>query len=61
MQAPLLEQETQKAIATANEIVNKARQASEAELARIMVDADIEALDCEGKPWIDKPMLSSQT
>ena len=28
-----------------------------AELARIMVDADIAALECDGKPWIDKPML----
>jgi GDPmannose 4,6-dehydratase len=28
-----------------------------AELARIMVDADIAALDCDGTPWIDKPML----
>ncbi|MFT4124666.1 MAG: GDP-mannose 4,6-dehydratase [Gordonia sp. (in: high G+C Gram-positive bacteria)] len=27
------------------------------ELARIMVDADIAALECEGKPWIDKPAL----
>ncbi|GAB91347.1 GDP-mannose 4,6-dehydratase [Gordonia rhizosphera] len=24
-------------------------------LARIMVDADIAALECEGKPWIDRP------
>jgi GDPmannose 4,6-dehydratase len=28
-----------------------------AELARIMVDADIAALECEGKPWIDNPVL----
>jgi GDPmannose 4,6-dehydratase len=28
-----------------------------AELARIMVDADIAALECDGTPWIDKPML----
>ncbi|MBY4011845.1 GDP-mannose 4,6-dehydratase [Rhodococcus fascians] len=27
------------------------------ELARIMVDADIEALAYEGKPWIDTPVL----
>jgi GDPmannose 4,6-dehydratase len=27
------------------------------ELARIMVDADIAALECDGKPWIDKPSL----
>ncbi|KZF13410.1 MULTISPECIES: GDP-mannose 4,6-dehydratase [Rhodococcus] len=27
------------------------------ELARIMVDADVEALKCEGKPWIDRPNL----
>lgn len=27
------------------------------ELARIMVDADIEALEHEGRPWIDKPKL----
>lgn len=27
------------------------------ELARIMVDADIEALTYEGKPWIDTPVL----
>lgn len=33
--AKVLEQETQKAIATANEIVSKARQASEAELVRM--------------------------
>jgi GDPmannose 4,6-dehydratase len=31
------------------------------ELARIMVDADIAALECEGKPWIDKPMLAGRT
>ncbi|KZS60687.1 GDP-mannose 4,6-dehydratase [Mycobacterium ostraviense] len=31
-----------------------------AELARIMVDADIAALECEGKPWIDKPMLTDR-
>ena len=30
-----------------------------AELARIMVDADIEALEHEGKPWIDKVHLAS--
>ncbi len=28
-----------------------------AELARLMVDADIEALEHEGKPWIDQPTL----
>lgn len=28
------------------------------ELARIMVDADIAALECQGKPWIDTPLLS---
>lgn len=27
------------------------------DLARIMVDADIAALDCEGQPWIDKPLV----
>lgn len=27
------------------------------ELARIMVDADIAHLECEGKPWIDAPAL----
>ncbi|MDJ0029629.1 GDP-mannose 4,6-dehydratase [Gordonia alkanivorans] len=27
------------------------------DLARIMVDADIAALECEGRPWIDKPAL----
>ena len=32
-----------------------------AELARLMVDADIAALGCEGKPWIDKPMLPGPT
>ncbi|ORB86256.1 GDP-mannose 4,6-dehydratase [Mycobacterium kansasii] len=31
-----------------------------AELAQIMVDADIAALECEGKPWIDKPMLTDR-
>ena len=30
-----------------------------AELARIMVDADIEALEHEGRPWIDKVKLAS--
>jgi GDPmannose 4,6-dehydratase len=30
-----------------------------AELARIMVDADIEALEHEGRPWIDKVRLQS--
>lgn len=28
------------------------------ELARIMVDADVAALEFEGRPWIDKPVLS---
>jgi GDPmannose 4,6-dehydratase len=28
------------------------------ELARIMVDADTAALEFEGRPWIDKPVLS---
>jgi GDPmannose 4,6-dehydratase len=28
------------------------------DLARLMVDADIAALECEGKPWIDKPMAT---
>jgi GDPmannose 4,6-dehydratase len=27
------------------------------ELARIMVDADTAALECDGRPWIDKPIL----
>jgi GDPmannose 4,6-dehydratase len=31
-----------------------------AELARIMVDADVAALECEGKPWIDKPNFAGQ-
>jgi GDPmannose 4,6-dehydratase len=29
------------------------------QLARIMVDADIEALEHEGRPWIDKVNLAS--
>lgn len=29
------------------------------ELARIMVDADIRALECEGRPWIDTPSVSA--
>ncbi|WP_370331131.1 GDP-mannose 4,6-dehydratase [Mycolicibacterium hippocampi] len=29
------------------------------ELARLMVDADIEALECAGRPWIDKVQLES--
>jgi GDPmannose 4,6-dehydratase len=29
------------------------------ELARIMVDADIEALEFQGRPWIDRPRLES--
>lgn len=29
------------------------------ELARIMVDADIAALECEGRPWIDTPSLAA--
>lgn len=29
------------------------------ELARIMVDADIAALECQGKPWIDTPLVNS--
>jgi GDPmannose 4,6-dehydratase len=32
-----------------------------AQLARIMVDADIEALACEGTPWIDSVNLASWT
>ncbi|MBY0442250.1 MAG: GDP-mannose 4,6-dehydratase [Mycobacteriaceae bacterium] len=31
-----------------------------AELARIMVDADIAALECAGKSWIDTPILTGQ-
>lgn len=31
------------------------------ELARIMVDADIEALEHEGRPWIDVPVLDGWT
>jgi GDPmannose 4,6-dehydratase len=31
------------------------------DLARLMVDADIAALECEGKPWIDKPTLAGRT
>lgn len=30
-----------------------------AELARIMVDADVAALACEGRPWIDRPELDN--
>jgi GDPmannose 4,6-dehydratase len=26
-------------------------------LARLMVDADVQALECEGRPWIDQPAL----
>ena len=33
-------------------------QVDTAQLARIMVDADIEALGCEGQPWIDRPVLT---
>ncbi|PVY26690.1 GDP-mannose 4,6-dehydratase [Williamsia muralis] len=29
------------------------------ELAKIMVDADIAALECEGRPWIDTPTVAS--
>lgn len=29
------------------------------ELARLMVDADIEALQCEGRHWIDTPRFTS--
>lgn len=36
--AKILEQESQKAIATANEIITKARQANEAELARMKAE-----------------------
>src|SRR5258706_4754929 len=36
--AKLLEQESQKAIATANDIITKARQANEAELARMKAE-----------------------
>ena len=36
--AKVLEQETQKAIATANDIISKARQANEAELARMKTE-----------------------
>jgi F-type H+-transporting ATPase subunit b len=36
--AKILEQESQKAIATANEIISKARQANEAELARMKAE-----------------------
>jgi GDPmannose 4,6-dehydratase len=30
-----------------------------AELARIMVEADMAALECEGKPWTDTPLVQS--
>jgi GDPmannose 4,6-dehydratase len=30
-------------------------------VARLMVDADIEALACAGTPWIDKVSLPSWT
>jgi GDPmannose 4,6-dehydratase len=29
------------------------------DLARIMVDADIAALECQGKPWIDTPLVEA--
>jgi len=29
------------------------------QLARLMVDADIEALACAGRPWVDKVRLAS--
>lgn len=29
------------------------------ELAKLMVEADIEALECEGRPWIDRVKLTS--
>lgn len=29
------------------------------ELARIMVEADIAAFECQGKPWIDTPLVST--
>jgi GDPmannose 4,6-dehydratase len=29
------------------------------ELAKIMVEADIAALECQGKPWIDTPLVTS--
>ena len=29
------------------------------ELARIMVEADIAALECQGKPWIDTPLVKA--
>ena len=29
------------------------------ELARIMVEADIAALECQGKPWIDTPIVAA--
>lgn len=28
-----------------------------AELAQIMVDADVSSLECDGQPWIDRPIL----
>lgn len=31
------------------------------ELARIMVDADIAALACQGSPWIDTPLFASRS
>jgi GDPmannose 4,6-dehydratase len=31
------------------------------ELAKIMVDADIAALECAGKPWIDTPVAAAWT
>lgn len=29
------------------------------ELAKLMVEADVEALECEGRPWIDRVKLAS--
>ena len=41
----------------ANQLLGWKARVDAYELARIMVDADIEALDCEGRAWIDRPAL----
>ncbi|TWS25816.1 GDP-mannose 4,6-dehydratase [Tsukamurella sputi] len=42
----------------AAELLDWKAQVHAQELARIMVDADIAALECAGRPWIDRPVVS---
>ncbi|GAB3127639.1 GDP-mannose 4,6-dehydratase [Tsukamurella serpentis] len=47
--------------ARAAELLDWKAQVHAQELARIMVDADIAALECAGRQWVDRPVFSGAT